>query len=375
MNNNLKTLHVGSPNIGNREAFHRFVDDIFDRRWLTNNGVLVRELESQLEKKLGVRNCIAVCNGTIALEIAIKALELQGEVIVPSLTFIATVHALQWLGIKPVFCDVDEKTLCLNPNRIEELITQRTSAVLGVHVYGKPCDTKNIKLISEKHGIKSFYDAAHAFGCSHRNRMIGNFGECEIFSFHATKFFNTFEGGAITTNNDDLAAKIRSIINFGFNGLDRVESLGTNGKMTEICAGMGLTNLSSLDRFVEKNRNNYKYYLSHLENIPGLDMIKFNEREHNNWQYVVILVGEDYSVSRDEIVAILRNNEILVRKYFWPGCHRMEPYKSQQLNASNYLIVTEDVLERIVVLPTGTQMTEEDLDRVVDLLQDPRSHR
>ena len=200
-------LHVGRPNIGNREQLLSRINDMFDRRWLTNNGPFVLELEQKLAAFLGVRHCIAMCNATIALEIAARALGLHGEVIVPSFTFIATAHALQWQEIIPVFCDVDPLTHNIDPSKIENLITPRTTGILGAHVWGRVCNINALQDIANKHNLHLMFDAAHAFACSHQGKMIGGFGDAEVFSFHATKFFNSFEGGAVTTNDDDAGKK------------------------------------------------------------------------------------------------------------------------------------------------------------------------
>ncbi|MBV9268734.1 MAG: aminotransferase class I/II-fold pyridoxal phosphate-dependent enzyme, partial [Acidobacteriaceae bacterium] len=240
-------LHVGRPNIGDRERLLARINDMLDRRWLSNNGPFVNEFEEKLKSYLGVRHCIPMCNGTVALEIAIRALGLKGEVIVPSFTFIATAHALQWQEITPVFCDLDPRTHTIDPAQVQRLITPRTTGIIGVHVWGKVCDVESLCEIARRRKLALMFDASHALGCSWRGTMVGNFGSAEVFSFHATKFLNTFEGGAIATNDDELAAKIRLMKNFGFRGYDNVEYIGTNGKMTEISAAMGLTGLESLD--------------------------------------------------------------------------------------------------------------------------------
>ena len=261
----LNPLHVGRPNAGDRGAMLRRVNEIFDRRWFTNDGPLVKEFEARIQEIAGVKHCVAMCNATIALEIAVRALELRGEVIVPAYTFIATAHALQWQEITPVFADMDPATHNMAPEKIERLITPRTTGIIGVHLWGRPCETEAIESIAQKHRLKVMYDAAHAFGCSHRGRMVGNFGSCEVFSFHATKFINCFEGGAAVTNDDALAAKMRLMRNFGFAGYDRVIYPGTNGKMTEVCAAMGLTSLEAMEKIVTANRRNYEAYRDGLQ--------------------------------------------------------------------------------------------------------------
>ena len=196
-------LHVGRPNIGNRDRLLERINDLLDRKWLSNNGPFVQEFERHICEMLGVKHCIAMCSGTVALEIAIRAAGLTGEVIVPSFTFIATAHALQWQEITPVFCDIDPQTHTLNPWRVEAMITPRTSGIIGVHMWGQPCAVETLTEIAHKHNLKLMFDAAHAFSCSYKGTMIGNFGDAEVFSFHATKFVNTFEGGAVVTNNDE----------------------------------------------------------------------------------------------------------------------------------------------------------------------------
>jgi dTDP-4-amino-4,6-dideoxygalactose transaminase len=316
------------------------------------------------------KNCIAICNATVALEIVIRALQLKGEVIVPSFTFVATAHALQWQGVKPVFCDVDRKTHNLDPKRVSQAITPRTSGIIGVHLWGRPCDVAALSEIAQTSGLKLIFDAAHAFGCAHKGTLIGSFGDAEIFSFHATKFFNTFEGGAVTTNNDDLARRIRLMMNFGFAGYDDVVELGTNGKLSEVSAAMGLQNLQSLDEFINVNRTNYEQYRRELSRIPGLSLLGFDEAERNNYQYVVIEVDEATTkVSRDQVVDILWAENVLARRYFYPGCHRMEPYRSYYPNSGSVLPETEKLVQSVLVMPTGTAVSPDDISKVCGILE------
>jgi dTDP-4-amino-4,6-dideoxygalactose transaminase len=363
-------LHVGRPNIGNREHFFARAADMFDRRWLTNGGKFVRELESRLASFLGVKHCICVCNGTVALEIAIRALELQGEVIIPSFTFIATAHALQWQEITPVFCDVDPRTHNLDPQQVEGLVTPRTTGIIGVHLWGRACDCAALTEIARRRNLKLMFDAAHAFGCSHRGRMIGSFGNLEVFSFHATKFFNTFEGGAVATNDDRLAEKIRLMKNFGFSGLDNVIYIGTNGKMTEVSAAMGLTNLESLDQFIAANRENYHYYCDGLANLPGVQVMQYDESERSNFQCVVLEIDEAAAgISRDLMVRILHAENVRARRYFYPGCHQMEPYRSYFPHAGLLLPHTEVLAKRVVGLPTGMAIREANIVKICGLIR------
>ena len=351
-------IHVGRPNLGSRDAFLRRVHTILDERWLTNDGPQVRELEQRLASYLGVKHCVAMCNGTIALEIAIRALELKGEVIVPSYTFVATAHALHWQEITPVFTDIDPQTHNLDPEAVRKRITPRTTGIIGVHLWGRPAPHDALQEIADEHGLKLLYDAAHAFGCSRRGTMIGNFGTCEVLSFHATKSFHTFEGGAVVTNDDALAAKLRLMRNFGFETYDTVVFPGINGKMTEICAAMGLTNLESFDDIVEANRRHYHEYRDALQGIAGLRLLPYDESERCNYHYVVVEVDESFSASRDAIVEALQAENILARRYFWPGAHGMKVYRELYPQADAALPNTIAVAARVIVLPTGTTLPE-----------------
>lgn len=348
-----QALHVGRPNIGDRNAFLSRVETIMDNRWLTNNGPLVQELESRIAGHLGVRHCVAMCNGTIALEIAIRALGLEGEVIVPSYTFIATAHALYWQGITPVFADIDPATHNLDPDAVRRMVTPRTTGIIGVHLWGRPAPTRELQAIADEFGLKLMFDAAHAFGCRSEGRMIGNFGTCEVFSFHATKVFNTFEGGAVVTNDDELAEAMRLMRNFGFVGYDDVIHPGTNGKMPEVNAAMGITNLDSLAQFVDSNRARYQDYVDVFADMPGIRLIGHDEANAPNYHYAVIEVDETTGVSRDAVVEALQAENILARRYFWPGCHRMKPYRDLFPHAGLVLEETERVANRVIVLPTG----------------------
>lgn len=332
---------------------------------------MVQEFEQRVAEVVGVKHAIAMCNATTAIEIAARALGMRGEVILPSYTFIATAHALQWQGITPVFADMDPATHNIDPSKLEALITPRTTGIVGVHVWGRACDTGAIGEIAAGHGLRVMYDASHGFGCSAQGQMLGSNGSCEVFSFHATKFINCFEGGAVVTNDDALAHQMRMMTNFGFTGYDRVEYLGVNGKMHEVSAAMGLTNLEAMEEIVEVNQRNYECYRSGLAGIPGISLICYDPRERNNYQYVVIEVeAEVYGCTRDELVDFLHVEGIIARKYFWPGCHRMEPYRTTQPDAWKGLPETERVAARVIVLPTGQSVGAEDIARICRLIRD-----
>jgi dTDP-4-amino-4,6-dideoxygalactose transaminase len=361
---------VGRPNIGNRERLFERFNDVLDRRWLTNYGPLVKEFEQRIADLVGVKHCIAMCNATVALEITIRALELTGEVIVPSLTFIATAHALQWQQITPVFCDVDEDTLCIDPRAVEALITPRTTGIMGVHVFGRPCDVDALQEIATRRGLKLLFDSAHAFACSKGARMIGGFGQAEVFSFHATKFLNSGEGGAVVTDDDALAAKIRLMENFGFVGYDAVAYIGTNGKMTEFSAAMGLTSLESLDDIIATNRANYDAYRKALAGLPGIEVLVYDERNRSNYQYLVLRVDAGRTgIGRDELIKVLHRENVLARRYFHPGCHKGEPYRSYFPHAGLLLPVTERVNTTLMQLPTGSAVGAAEIEGIAGLLR------
>lgn len=363
-----QALHVGRPNMGSREAFMQYAADIFDRRWLSNNGPLVQEFEAKVAAHLGVQHCVAMCNGTIALEIAIRALGLEGEVIVPSYTFVATAHALQWQSITPVFADIDPATHMLSPAAVRRMITPRTSGIIGVHLWGRGAPVDALQEIADEHGLKLLFDAAHAFSCSHQGRMIGSFGACEVLSFHATKFFNTFEGGAVVTNDGELAETMRLMRNFGFVGMDKVIHPGTNGKMIEIAAAMGLVNLEAMDEVIAANRRNYLAYAQALRHVPGLSLLPIDGAQRHNYQYVVVEVAPSCPAGRDELLQALHAENVIARRYFWPGCHNMEPYRSLFPHAGLVLPNTDAVAARVLVLPTGQTMDESMVETVVRIL-------
>ena len=365
-----RKLYVGAPNLGDRVAFLQRVNDILDRRWLSNGGKYVQEFEQRVAELLHVRHCIAVCNATVGLEIAIRALELRGEVILPSFTFVATAHALQWQEITPVFCDIDPHTHNIDPARIEQMITPRTTGILGVHLWGRACDVRALDRIAKAHDLKLLFDASHAFGCTYEGHMIGCFGDAEVFSFHATKFINTLEGGVITTNDEALAQRIRLMKNFGFTGYDQVDYLGVNGKMNEISGAMGITNLESLPIFVSFNQRNYEAYRGELESCEGLQLLRYDSSERHNYQYVVVAVDEEKAgISRDALVNRLHEANIIARRYFFPGCHRLEPYRTLYPRAGAVLPRTERLVEQLICLPTGSTVGPEDVSRVCEVIR------
>jgi len=363
-------LHVGRPNLGSRRRLLSRVRSVLDRRWLTNDGPLVREFEREVARVAGTAHCIALCNATLGLELAISAAGLSGEVIVPSFTFVATPHVLLWRGITPVFCDVDPRTHNLDPAQVEALVSPKTTGVLAVHLWGRPCDVEALEAITERHKLTLLFDAAHAFGCSYRGRPVGRLGLAEVFSFHATKFVNSAEGGAVVTDDDELADRLRLLRNFGFTGYDTVAQLGINAKMSEFAGAVGLTNLESMDEVIEVNRSNHAAYREELAGIEGLCVLDFDPRERSNYQYVVVEVDvRGDGPTRDALVDVLHAENVLARRYFSPGCHRVEPYRSMFPDVGSRLPVTERLAGSVLTLPTGTAVNRDDIVKVCALIR------
>ena len=341
-----------------------------ERRYLSNHGPLVEEFEGRVAQRLGVRHCIAVSNATSGLMVLARALGLAGEVVMPAFTFVGTAHAMRWIGIAPSFCDIRRETHTLDPELVEAMITSRTSAILGVHVWGRPCEITALEAIADQHDLPLLLDAAPAFGCTYRGQPIGAFGRAEVLSFHPTKVLNTFEGGAVLTNDDDLAERVRLMIQFGFQDEDTVVELGINAKMSEASAAMGLASLEVVDEFIAVNRRHHERYRANLAGLPGLSLVPYPEDERANYQYVVVEVdAAGSSISRDALQQVLRAENVLARRYFFPGCHRMEPYRTEQPHAGASLPATDALVERVLQLPTGTALSGEDVDRVCEIVR------
>ena len=355
-------LHVGRPNLANTQDILDVFGDVLVSKWLTNDGGWVHRLEAEICRYLNVKHCIVVVNGTLGLEIAARALMPElGEVIVPSFTFVATPHALSWQRYRPVFADINSMTHVLDPADVEAKITDDTVGILGVHTWGTPCEIEALTAIAVRHKLPLFFDAAHAFGCKYMGRSIGNFGRCEVFSFHATKFFNTAEGGAITTNDDQLAKKLREMRNFGFvgDGTHRTTGIGVNAKMSELHAALGVMNLAEIGTFIDRNFINHVGYGHDLRHLH----LRVNPQGGGNFQYVVVeLLGSKLSV--DVLVKILWAENVLARQYFSPPCHKMKPY----VREGYCLPITETVSDRVFVLPTGTAVKQHDQEAVCGLI-------
>ena len=363
-----KPLHVGQPNLPDRRRLFERLEGMLDRGWLTNDGPLVPEFEAAIARRAGTTHCVATCNATTGLELTIRGLGLSGEVIVPAFTFVAPVHALAWSGITPVFCDIDPVTHLLDPGHVETLVTNRTTGILAVHMWGQDSNTEQLCAIADRHHLALIFDAAHAFGCRGRGGKIGGRGNAEIFSFHATKIVNAFEGGAVVTNDATLANRLRLFRSFGFAGPDRVESLGVNAKMSEASAAMGLTSVESLEEFAAVNRRNYIRYFDGLRQLPGVTIRAPELLSDTTLHYVVVEIdGVAAGFDRDLALRVLSAEGVLARRYFYPGCHRMEPYRSGSMQP--HLVATDRVCAGVLQLPTGTSVRPEDIDVICEVLR------
>jgi dTDP-4-amino-4,6-dideoxygalactose transaminase len=359
-------LHVNKPNAINRERLISLIDPMLSRRWFSD-GELVREFEREIARLAGAAHCVATCNGTLALQIVLRTLGLSGEAIVPSFTFVATAQALRWLNLTPVYCDVSPETHTIDPKQVESLITPRTQAIVGVHLWGQPCDIAALSEIADRHGLALVFDAAHGLGSTYRGRPIGGFGVAEVFSFHATKFVNTGEGGAITTNDERLAARLRSERRFGFDSEEGPLDAGTNGKMAEICAAVGLTYLECFDQLIAANQATHRKYQDGLAGIPGVSILALDEGDRNNHQYVVTEIDESRAgLSRDELMRVLQADNILAKRYFYPGCHRTIPGRHGE---AGQLPVTEKLVGSVLVLPGGASISPDQVETVCETLR------
>jgi dTDP-4-amino-4,6-dideoxygalactose transaminase len=351
--------HVGRPNIGDRDRILSLVSDVLDSRWLTNNGPRVVELERRVADLCGAEHCVVVCNATTGLQLGATALGMSGEVLMPAFTFVGTAHALSFIGASPVFCEVDPRTHCLDPDAVLAALTPHTTGIVGVHLWGRSGHAEALERIARSNGVPLMFDAAHALGCT------TGLGSLEVVSLHATKVANAGEGGAMLTADSDLASRLRLMRNFGFVGLDTVNTLGTNAKMSEISAAVGLGTLESFDAFVEVNRRHHRRYTRQLGAVPGLTMVRY--ADHHNFHYVVIEVPAEV---REDLLEVLWAENVFARRYFHPGCHRHPPYR----DAGCHLPLTDELCSRVVTLPTGTAMSEQDVDRVCALIRNVISH-
>jgi len=364
-------ITVTSPLLPPLDEFIPYLEDIWKRKWITNNGFYHQELEKALCDYLKVPYISLFTNGTLPLMVALQVLDVKGEVITTPYSFVATTHALWWNGIKPVFVDVEERTGNLAPDKIEAVITSKTTAIMPVHVYGNPCNTEAIQQIANKHGLKVIYDAAHAFGVKREGKSILTAGDISTLSFHATKTYNTIEGGAIVCHDEATKKDIDYLKNFGFADETEVVMPGINGKMDEIRSAYGLLNLKNVDDAIEKRRKIALRYRRELENVPGLTMIDDIPNVKLNYSYFPVFVNKDeYGMSRDELYEKMKIHNIYGRRYFYPLISTFSPYRSLDSASPENLPVATHLADSVICLPIYHDLTNADIDLIVSLVRE-----
>lgn len=364
MDNNILVTRSSMPSM---EEYIEEIRSIWDSHWLTNMGEKHKTLQAELQKYMGVPAVELLTNGHMALELSLQAMNLQGEVITTPFTFASTTHAIVRNGLEPVFCDIDPETYTMDVTQIERLITDRTCAILPVHVYGNVCNIEEIERIAHKYGLKVLYDAAHTFGETYKGQGIGNFGDASCFSFHATKVFNTIEGGAVCYRDPDMGRRLYELKNFGIHGPEEVDAVGANAKMNEFCAAMGLCNLRHVDEEIAKRRAVVERYREHLEGVDGLRLNVQQPEVRSNYAYFPVVFDENlFGASRNEVMDALAQNGIGARKYFYPLTNTFECFHGKyDVDATP---VALHVAKRVLTLPLYADLSMEDVDRICKIV-------
>jgi dTDP-4-amino-4,6-dideoxygalactose transaminase len=361
-------IYVTQPVLPPLEEFIPYLQQIWDSKWLTNNGPFHQQLEQALCDYLGVKHLALFANGTLALITALQALRITGEVITTPYSFVATSHSLLWNGIKPVFVDIDPLTLNLDPDKIEAAITPQTTAIMPVHCYGHPCDVERIQQIADNYGLKVIYDAAHAFGVQRHDGSVLNHGDLSVLSFHATKVFNTFEGGAIICHDAKTKQHIDHLKNFGFVDETTVVAPGINGKMSEINSAFGLLQLKGIDAALQQRKVIDARYRAALKDVEGIVCLPDKNELVSNYSYFPILVRSDYSLSRDVLYQKLRDNDIHARRYFYPLISDFPMYRGMPSAAHANLPVARKMAEQVICLPIFPELKAGAVDEIVALI-------
>lgn len=365
-----KQITVTSPLLPPLEEFIPYLKDIWDRKWITNNGYYHQKLEKELCKYLGVEYISLFTNGTLPLITALQALRITGEVITTPYSFVATTHSLWWNGIKPVFVDVDPNTGNLDPNKIEAAITPKTTAIMPVHVYGNPCDVDAIQAIADKYGLKVIYDAAHAFGVKVNGESILKAGDISTLSFHATKTYNTVEGGALICHDEKTKQRIDYLKNFGFAGETEVVAPGINSKMDEVRSAYGLLNLKYVDTAIETRHKAANSYREALKDIPGIRMFEERPAVTYNYSYFPIFIdAKEYGMTRDELYFKMRDHNILGRRYFYPLISQFTTYRGLPSASPSNLPVATRMADQVICLPLHHDLLKYDVERVLECIQ------
>lgn len=365
----MENITVTSPLLPDLQEFHALLKEIWDSKWITNNGSFHKRLEAALAEYLKVPYVSLFTNGTLPLITALQALRVTGEVITTPYSFVATTHSLWWNGIKPVFVDIDPATGNLDPSRIEAAITPKTTAIMPVHVYGKPCDTEAIQAIADKYGLKVIYDAAHAFGVEVNGRSILEAGDMSTLSFHATKVYNTIEGGALVMHDAKTKQRIDYLKNFGFAGETEVVAPGINSKVDEMRAAYGLLNLRQVDDAIAARRKVAVAYREALRGVPGLRFFDDMPGVRHNYSYFPVFIdAEEYGMTRDELYFKMKEAGVLGRRYFYPLISEFSTYRSLPSAAKENLPQAHKMADTVICLPMHHALSEEDIFRVINLI-------
>ena len=365
-----KTITVTSPLLPNLKEFESILEDIWQRKWLTNNGYYHQELEKALANYLNVPYLSLFTNGTLPLITALQAMRITGEVITTPYSFVATTHSIWWNNLKPVFVDVEEETGNIDPEKIEAAITPQTTAIMPVHVYGTPCNIKRIQEIADIYGLKVIYDAAHAFGVNVNGKSILENGDMSTLSFHATKVYNTVEGGALVCQDDATKKRIDYLKNFGFAGETTVVAPGINSKMDEIRAAYGLLNLKQVDNAIAKRKHIAEKYREALNNLSGIRYLKDIEGVRHNYSYFPIFISEkEYGLSRDSLYDKLRGNGIFGRRYFYPLISNFPVYRGLESARPENLPIANKLADQVLCLPIYADLSDEDVNRVIEIIK------
>ena len=366
---NDKQITVTAPLLPNLEEFNALLKEIWDSKWITNNGSFHKQLEKELAEYLKVPYISLFTNGTLPLLTALQALRITGEVITTPYSFVATTHSIWWNGCKPVFVDIDPATGNIDPDAIEAAITNKTTAIMPVHVYGKPCDVKRIKEIADKYGLKVIYDAAHAFGVEVDGESILNAGDMSTLSFHATKVYNTIEGGALVMHDEETKKRIDYLKNFGFAGETTVIAPGINSKMDEMRAAYGILNLRQVDAAIEARHQVAIKYRESLRPVEGITFMDDMPGVKHNYSYFPIFVdAERYGITRDELYEKMRSHNVLGRRYFYPLISTFSTYRGLPSAAPENLPKAHQVADSVICLPMHHELSAEDVDRVLELI-------
>lgn len=355
-----KMINVTKTYLPNIKKFKAYIDKIFKSNWVSNNGPLVQELEKRLKEYLGVKNMVLVANGTLALQIAYKALALQGEVITTPFSFVATTSSLVWEGLRPIFVDIDRETLCIDPDKIGASVTKNCSAIVPVHVFGNACEVKKIQKIADRHGLKIVYDASHAFGIKYKDKSLLNYGDISTLSFHATKIFHTCEGGALIIKDDELYYKAKKMLDFGITGPDAaIGELGINAKMNELEAAMGLCVLDDIGRIIEDRERAYRYYYKSLSKT--LTLPKWNKNSGNNYSYFPVVFESERKLLKVKVA--LNREGIYPRRYFYPSLDSF-----CYLNQTQKMPISRDISHKILCLPLYANLTRNMQSKIIRII-------